>query len=72
MLKAPRPSRGLDGIAPGCDLIALNEMQMWRGASQMDYGRLYGHLAPDVFERLRRHRAVAHGVCNAGMTQEVL
>lgn len=38
----------------------------------MDYGRLRGRLAPDVFERLRRHRGIAYRVRNAGMTQEVL
>jgi hypothetical protein len=34
--------------------------------------RNQGRLAPDVFERLRRHRGVAHGVRNAGVSEIVL
>jgi hypothetical protein len=38
----------------------------------MDYGRLRGRLAPDVFERLRRHRGIAYRVRDAGVAKEVL
>jgi hypothetical protein len=37
-----------------------------------NFGPLRGRLAPDVLERLGRHRGIAHRVRNAGMTQEVL
>jgi hypothetical protein len=38
----------------------------------MDYGRLRGRLAPDVFERFRRHCGIAYRVCDAGVAKEVL
>jgi hypothetical protein len=38
----------------------------------MDYGRLGARLAPDVFERLRRHRGIAYRVRYAGVAKEVL
>jgi hypothetical protein len=38
----------------------------------MDYGRLRGRLAPDVFERFRRHCGIPYRVCDAGVAKEVL
>ena len=67
-----KPSHDLDRTALGYATLAFAAASATAFSPAMDFGGLRGHLAPDVFERLRRHRGIAYRVRNASVTQEML
>jgi hypothetical protein len=59
-------------VAPYANMAAQSNSSQKQIACSLPPYLQIGRLAPDVFERLRRHRGIADRVGNAGMTQEVL